>query len=188
MLVDDFQGPGEDLLLLFQPSEVQLHYPGGQKRADSLGSRRESNAQNYRPDIEYIQGMSYVMIFLLLFATPFKAFKIFANMILGSNFILKAFIFKKDHITKISQSSKKLIQKFHTKIYKFCVKLNVDLWEVFLIEVSRGPTPNRSGFTRFFCGRLQSRRLWCFGTFCFFGEKSCFFSCSWPFFRCSKRI
>lgn len=56
-------------------------------------------------------------------------------MILGSNFILKAFIFKKDHITKISQSSKKLIHKFHSKIYKFCVKLKVDLWEVFMIEV-----------------------------------------------------
>lgn len=75
------------------------------------------------------------MLFLLLFASPFKAFKIFSNLILGSNFILKAFIFKKDHIAKVGQAARRLVQKFHSKIYKFFAKLKVDLWEVFLIEV-----------------------------------------------------
>lgn len=66
---------------------------------------------------------------------PFRSFKIFANIILGSNFILKAFIFKKDHISKINESSRALIKKHYSKIFGFFSKMKVNIWEVFLIEV-----------------------------------------------------
>ena len=79
--------------------------------------------------------MSYAIVFLLLLTSPFKAFKIFSNLILGSDFLNDIFTFKKEHIERLNVSNRKLIKKFYPKLFAFFREKKVDIWEIFMIEV-----------------------------------------------------
>ena len=47
----------------------------------------------YRPDVSYIQGMTYPVIVLTIVTGKVKAFRIFANLVLCNNFFRKLFTF-----------------------------------------------------------------------------------------------
>jgi hypothetical protein len=47
----------------------------------------------YRPDISYVQGMTYPAIVLTIIVGKMKAFCIFSNMILSSQFYRRLFTF-----------------------------------------------------------------------------------------------
>ena len=48
----------------------------------------------YRPDVSYIQGMSYPVLVLTLVTGKVKAFRIFANLVLCNDFLRKLYTFE----------------------------------------------------------------------------------------------
>lgn len=93
------------------------------------------NNQNLRPDIGYVQGMSYIVIFLLIFMEPLNTYKMFSTLILTSEFIFNWFSFDKDYVNKINLICSVLIQKLFPNLYEFFTEVKIDIWEVFIIEV-----------------------------------------------------
>ena len=88
----------------------------------------------YRPDIEYIQGMSYLMVFLLFLYKPYNAFKNFTNLILTNKFLYKNFIFDKNYIKNVQSCLEHIISKNYNKLYFFLKEKKLDLWSIFWIE------------------------------------------------------
>ena len=91
--------------------------------------------KNYRPDIKYVQGMSYSIVFLLLLMPPHEAFKTFSNIILSSDFLFNTINFKKSYLQNLNRACSDIIRKFNSKMFKFFKKLKIDIWEIFLVEV-----------------------------------------------------
>jgi len=73
----------------------------------------------YRPDVGYVQGMSYLAGMLLLYNDPYHTFQCFCNM-LNNHFLLSLF---KMEIKQILR---------HTKIYELLFSVNIPkLYEIF---------------------------------------------------------
>ena len=72
----------------------------------------------YRPDISYVQGMSSVAIFLQFNVGPYAGFKIFANLILGSEVIHACYTFDTDAMEKYGKVLNHLIYKNSPNVYE----------------------------------------------------------------------
>jgi hypothetical protein len=88
----------------------------------------------YRPDIEYIQGMSYMMTFLLFIDPPFLAFKNFCNLVLSNDFLYKLLIFDKNYIKNVQLCLEHIISKNYSNLYHFLKERKLELWSIFWIE------------------------------------------------------
>ena len=88
----------------------------------------------YRPDIMYIQGMSYVMTMLLLHYKPYSAFKVFCNLILGKEFLYKTYIFKKKYIERIQSALEYIVSKNYPRLYRYLTCSKLEIWSIYWIE------------------------------------------------------
>ena len=80
--------------------------------------------------------MSYIAIFLLLQAPPIKAFRIFSNLIMDSDFYFKVFSFDKKQITNIQKTCCQLVKDIYPAVFKYFRNNKIDIWEIAIIEVS----------------------------------------------------
>jgi hypothetical protein len=53
----------------------------------------------YRPDVSYVQGMTYPAIVLNLIVGKYKAFDIFSNLIVGNDFFRRLYTFEDKYLT-----------------------------------------------------------------------------------------
>ena len=88
----------------------------------------------YRPDIKYIQGMSYVITMLLLHYRPYSAFKMFCNLVLTKEFLYKTYIFKTSYIDSINKILEYMVSKNYSRLYDYLRRNKLELWNIFWIE------------------------------------------------------
>ena len=88
----------------------------------------------YRPDIKYIQGMSYVMTMLLLHYEPYIAFKVFCNLVLTKSFLYKTYLFKKKYIERIHRALEYIVSKNYPALYRYLRVNRLEIWNIFWIE------------------------------------------------------
>jgi len=87
----------------------------------------------YRPDISYVQGMTYPIIVLTLVVGKVKAFQMFANLILGNSFFRKMYLFEPHFIQAVAKAFQLLLYDYQYDIADKLNKLNIDP-QLFLIE------------------------------------------------------
>lgn len=72
----------------------------------------------FRPDVSYIQGMTYPAIILIPIVGKIKAFSIFCNLILGNNFFRKVFSIEEGFVEAICRAFELLLTDYHPNIAK----------------------------------------------------------------------
>lgn len=87
----------------------------------------------YRPDISYVQGMTYPIIVLTIIVGKVKAFRIFANLVLTNPFFRQLYMFEPDFVQAISRTFQMLIFDYHSEIAEKLAKLKIDS-QIFLVE------------------------------------------------------
>ena len=55
----------------------------------------------YRPDIKYVQGMSYLAWIFLIRMSPYRSFCCFCNLILSDSFVYALYMFEETKIKRI---------------------------------------------------------------------------------------
>lgn len=88
----------------------------------------------YRPDIKYIQGMSYVITMLLLHYKPYSAFKMFCNLVLTKEFLYKTYIFKTGYIDRVHKILEYMVRKNYPRLYDYLDRSRLQLWNILWIE------------------------------------------------------
>lgn len=84
--------------------------------------------------MKYVQGMSYLMTLLLMFYTPYKAFKYFTNLVLTKKFLYKTYLFKKNYLAKINVILEHIVSKYYLRLYQYLKKNRFELWSIFWVE------------------------------------------------------
>ena len=79
----------------------------------------------YRPDIGYVQGMSYLAWMLLIRMESYQAFVCFSNIMLHDPFIHSLYMFKKEKINKIMSFFEECLMDKKPKLAKHLAKLEV---------------------------------------------------------------
>jgi hypothetical protein len=100
-----------------------------------MGSKSLTD-QNFRPDIGYIQGMSYSAVFLLLTMGPSQAFQIFCTMIVSFEFHFKCFIFEKKLVSSLNSVTDVLVSKYFPNLFQYFSNKKINIWQIYMIEVS----------------------------------------------------
>lgn len=88
----------------------------------------------YRPDINYVQGMSYVMVVFLLFFTPYQAFKYFCNFVICRKLIYKTYIFRQSFLEDIKTCLQRLVFHYFPRLYETMVRNKVEMWNIYWVE------------------------------------------------------
>ena len=88
----------------------------------------------YRPDIKYVQGMSYLIIMLLINFSPYKSFKLFCNLILTKGILYKTFYFNEEYIKKIHFVIEDIISFYFEDLYILLKNEKIFIWNIFWIE------------------------------------------------------
>ena len=88
----------------------------------------------YRPDMKYIQGMSYLMVMLLIIYSPYQAFKLFCNLVLCKKVLFDNYSFKKKAMIYIHSNIEDIVQKRHPKTFKFFKEAKVEVWNIIWVE------------------------------------------------------
>ena len=88
----------------------------------------------YRPDLKYVQGMSYIMVMLLLIFPPYPAFKNFCNLIIGKSVLYRVFSFEKLYIEKMNFMMEEIFKKDCRKLYDFLKRNNLECWNIFWVD------------------------------------------------------
>ena len=87
----------------------------------------------YRPDVSYVQGMTYPIIVLTLVVGKVKAFQIFSNLVLGNPFFRKMYLFEENFIQSISKAFHYLLFDYQHEIADKLLRFNIDP-QLFLVE------------------------------------------------------
>lgn len=87
----------------------------------------------YRPDIGYVQGMSYLAWMLLIRMEGYQAFSCFANKVLCDPFVNSLYMFKEENIRKIIKFNEECLMDKKPRLAKHMRKMQVD-HELFIIE------------------------------------------------------
>ena len=80
----------------------------------------------YRPDIGYVQGMSYFAWMLSIRMESFQTFVCFSNIMLNDPFINSLYMFKKEKINKIIHFYEECLEDKKPKLAKLMKKLEVE--------------------------------------------------------------
>lgn len=87
----------------------------------------------YRPDVSYVQGMTYPIIVLTLVVGKVKAFQMFTNLVLVNSFFRKMYIFEPHFVQAIVKSFHLLLFEYHYEIADKMAKLKIDI-QLFLVD------------------------------------------------------
>jgi hypothetical protein len=80
----------------------------------------------YRPDIKYVQGMSYLAWIFLIRMNPYQAFSSFCNLILSDPFVFALYSFNEQRIKAIVSFFGECLKDKKPKLYKHIIELSVD--------------------------------------------------------------
>jgi len=86
----------------------------------------------FRPDVSYIQGMTYPAIILIPVVGKIKAFNIFCNLILGNNFFRKVYSMEEGFVEIVCRSLELLLADMYPAIAKKLQKAAVEA-EIYMI-------------------------------------------------------
>lgn len=78
--------------------------------------------------------MSYLMTLLLLFYSPYRAFKYFCNLVLTKHFLYKTYLFKKGYLRKINVILEHIVSKYYPKLYQYLKSNRFEMWSIFWVE------------------------------------------------------
>ena len=87
----------------------------------------------YRPDISYVQGMTYPIIVLTLVVGKVKAFQLFSNLVLGNKFFKKMYLFEKNFIQGIAKTFHVLLSDYQSEMAEKMSIQGIDP-QLFLVE------------------------------------------------------
>lgn len=87
----------------------------------------------YRPDIGYVQGMSYFAWMFLIRMNPINSFIAFSNVILTDPFVSNLYTFQEDKLKKIVSFFLQCLEDKKPKLFKYTKQLGVDP-DLFIIE------------------------------------------------------
>lgn len=88
----------------------------------------------YRPDIKYIQGMSYLVTMLLLHFKPYPAFKAFCNLVLTRDFLYRTYTFKSTYIENLNKALEYIVSSSYPTFYRYLKIHKLYIWKIFWIE------------------------------------------------------
>ena len=88
----------------------------------------------HRPDIQYVQGMSFIIIMLLLNFEPYAAYCLFANLVVCHPLLFRVFTFDKQLIQQINSVLGDLMRLKFKRLHSTFAKNKVDFWNIFWIE------------------------------------------------------
>jgi len=86
----------------------------------------------FRPDVSYIQGMTYPAIILIPVVGKIKAFNIFCNLILGNSFFRKVYSMEEGFVEIVCRSLELLLADMYPAIAKKLQKAAVEA-EIYMI-------------------------------------------------------
>jgi hypothetical protein len=66
----------------------------------------------FRPDVSYIQGMTYPAMILIPILGKIKAFNLFCNLVLGSSFFRKLFSMEGNFISTLCRGFELLLEEY----------------------------------------------------------------------------
>jgi TBC1 domain family member 14 len=87
----------------------------------------------YRPDIRYVQGMSYLAWILLIRLNPYCSFVCFANLVLNDSFVHALYMFDEPKIRRVVSYFDECLADKRPKLHRHLHASGVDS-ELFLIE------------------------------------------------------
>jgi hypothetical protein len=87
----------------------------------------------YRPDIKYVQGMSYLAWIFLIRLSPYRAFACFCNLVLSDPFVHALYMFNEGRIRRIVSYFDECLADKRPKLHRHLHAAGVD-FELFLIE------------------------------------------------------
>lgn len=87
----------------------------------------------YRPDVSYVQGMTYPVIVLTLVAGKAKAFRIFSNLVLANPFFRRLFTFEPNFVPAVARCFDLLLLEYSPHIAEKLRAQRVDS-QIFLVE------------------------------------------------------
>lgn len=70
----------------------------------------------YRPDISYVQGMTYPIIVLTIVVGKVKAFQMFSNLVLTNSFFRKLYMFEPKFIQAVSKTFQMILFDYQHEI------------------------------------------------------------------------
>ena len=88
----------------------------------------------YRPDIKYVQGMSYPMVMLLFHYKPYRAFKLFTNLVLSRSILYKTYLFKREFMESVYGCLENIVFFYYNELYQYFKSHKLDIWNIFWIE------------------------------------------------------
>ena len=86
----------------------------------------------HRPDVSYVQGMTYPIIILNLVVGKINAFNIFSNLVIGNTFFKKLFMFEENFVKIITRTFDALLLEFYGDLAKKLIEKGVDS-QIYLI-------------------------------------------------------
>ena len=74
------------------------------------------------------------MTLLLLFYSPYRAFKYFCNLVLTKHYLYKTYLFKKNYLRKINVILEHIVSKYYPKLYSYLKSNRFEVWSIFWVE------------------------------------------------------
>lgn len=87
----------------------------------------------YRPDVSYVQGMTYPAIVLITVVGKMKAFCILANQIIGIPFFKRLYTFEGKYPSIYCRTFDYLLKDINSSVYEILQRKHLSS-EIFLIE------------------------------------------------------
>ena len=78
--------------------------------------------------------MSYPIIMLLFHFPPYKAFKLFCNLILSKGILYKTYYFNEEFISKMHSVIEDIICFYFEKLYGVLKSKKMEIWNIYWIE------------------------------------------------------
>lgn len=86
----------------------------------------------FRPDVGYVQGMSYVMLALLLVFPPYPAFKAFCNLVLATRLLFRSYRFK--GVGRLRRIVKELVARHSPSFHAWAMAARAEVWDTMWME------------------------------------------------------
>jgi len=72
--------------------------------------------------------MSHIMAFLLTLFSPYRAFKLFCNLIITNKFLFRSVMSKQKHIWRINTMMEQIFARFYPETYAFLKNAKIEIW------------------------------------------------------------
>lgn len=108
------------------------HFPHPSLRSEAYLLLRAFSL--FRPDMGYVQGMAYLMVFLLGLSRPYRAFKLFCGLVMGDSPLFSLFSFKQKEIDRVNSEMRSLMERESPRLFSELEKRGTGVWNVLWVE------------------------------------------------------